>query len=215
MQLQSHDTLDFTVYIRVKEMIINKELMPNELIIQNSFSQQLGVSRTPLRKALAQLEKEGLLKSTPKGWHVKEFTLQDMISVFRIRAVLEGLACRLAVDFIEPPELTYLKALFEHAFQLADSTQSEAYYQADIKFHHLITEASNDPLLIQTITSNEIILTSQIQGLYRSPAETYSEHMQIIEAIGQRDGKEAERLMQEHIEKAIPVLNSGKFSVYK
>src|SRR5690606_15810283 len=107
MQLQSNNTLDHTVYLRVREMIFNKQLEPGDLLVQSQLSQQLGVSRTPLRKALAQLEKEGLLVGTPKGWYVRSFTLQDLISVFRIRAVLEGLACRLAAETLQPPDLAY------------------------------------------------------------------------------------------------------------
>src|SRR5690554_5364064 len=129
MQLQSRDTLDHTVYKQLKEMIITQSIKPGELIIQNQLSLQLGVSRTPLRKALGELEKEGLLESSPKGWYVKEFTVQDMVSIFEIRAVLEGLACRLAVDRLEAADLAYMRTMFEHAYELVDEHQAEAYYK--------------------------------------------------------------------------------------
>ena len=215
MQLQSHDTLDYTVYQKVKDQIIQKVLKPGELLVQSQLSQSLGVSRTPLRRALAQLEKEGLLESSPKGWYVKKFTRRDIISVFRIRAVLEGLAARLAANRIDTPALAFMKTMFEEAYRGVRHQQYEDYYQADKKFHAMITEAAGDALLSQTVQSNRIIYNSQIQGLYRDPAETYPEHMEIIAALERRDGSAAERRMREHIEKAIPILESGELRIYK
>jgi GntR family transcriptional regulator of vanillate catabolism len=215
MQLQSRDTLDTTVYLTIKEMIMNKQLKPNQFIVQNQLSQTMGVSRTPLRKALGQLEKEGLLDASPKGWYVKEFSIEDMISVFRIRAVLEGLACRLAANKLEAPDLAYMESMFEHAYKQVQDHQAEAYYKADVKFHTMITDAANDVVLKKTISSNEIIATSQMQGLYRDPHETFGEHLAIIQALRDREGLKAEQLMRSHIEKAIPILQDNNFSVYK
>lgn len=215
MQLQSKDTLDSTVYIRIKEMIVHQELKPGSLIVQNQLSQSLGVSRTPLRKALAQLEKEGLLEGSPRGWYVKEFTRNDLISVFRIRAVLEGLACRLAAEKIGSPELAYMRTMFEQAYRSIGENQAEDYYQADLKFHAMITDIAGDPLLKRTIESNQIIFASQMRGLYRDPHETFDEHMAILDELGKRNGKEAERLMQEHIDKAAELLSSNDYRIYR
>jgi GntR family transcriptional regulator of vanillate catabolism len=215
MQLQSKDTLDSTVYLKIKEMIIQKQLKPGELIVQNQMAQTLGVSRTPVRKALGELEKEGLLGGTPKGWYVKEFGLKELMSVFRIRAVLEGLACRLAAEKIGAPELAYLQTMFEQAYEQIDGQGTQAYYDADVKFHSMITDCVGDELLKRTIQANEIIYTSQMQGLYREPQETFPEHLAIIDALLRRDGELASRLMQRHIELAIEVLERGEYSVYK
>lgn len=215
MLLKSRDTLDHTVYMEIKEMIIKKELQPGELIIQNQLSQSLGVSRTPLRKALGELEKEGLLEISPKGWYIKEFTLQDMISVFEIRALLEGLACRLVVTKLEAADLAYMRAMFTEAYKLIDQNQAEAYYKADLKFHSMIFDATEDEILKKTLHTNQIIATSLMQGLYREPQETFSEHMMIIDLLEKRDGDKAEILMRSHIQKAIVNLKSGKFDIYR
>lgn len=215
MQLQSRDTLDSMVYLRIKEMIVNKQLRAGELIVQNQLSHTLGVSRTPLRKALGELEKEGLLEASPKGWYVKEFSVEDLISVFRIRAVLEGLACRLAADKLETPELTYMQSMFEHAYAQLNDKGAEAYYNADIKFHRMIAEGAKDSILLQTIVSNQIIYTTQMPGLFRDPHETYSEHMEIIKSLREKDGESAGKLMHAHIEKAIESLAGDKYEVFK
>lgn len=215
MKLKSGVTLDQSVYIRIKEMIINKELPPGQLIVQNQLSQSLGVSRTPLRVALTELESEGLLVRSSKGWVVKEFTIQDMISVLEIRAVLEGLVCRSVVHKIEDADLAYMKTLFTDAYKLVDQYQAEAYYKADIKFHNMIVDINGDQILKRTIHSNRILTTSHIQGLYRDPKETFEEHMAIIDTLKARDGIRAEVLMREHIQNSAEALRTGNYSYYK
>ncbi len=215
MLLQSHDTLDAVVYKRLKEMIINKELKPGELLIQNQLTQTLGVSRTPLRKALGELEKEGLLSATPKGWYIKEFTMEDMISVFEIRAVLEGLVCRLAANRVSAADLAYMRTLFEEAYGEYKKGSAEAYYKADIQFHAMLVVKAGDPILEKTIKSTQILVTSQLQGLYRNPDETFGEHFGIMDALSKKDGSKAEIRMRDHIQKAIPLLRSGTYHIYK
>jgi DNA-binding GntR family transcriptional regulator len=215
MQLQSPDTLDTVVYQRLKEMIISKQLKPGELLVQNQISQMLGVSRTPLRKALGELEMEGLLYSSPKGWYVKEFTIQDMISVFQIRSLLEGLACRLAAARISSAEIAYMRTLFQEAYDGYKGGSVQAYYAADVEFHAMIVAKAGDAVLERTIKSNQIVTTSQLQGLYRDPHETMPEHLGILDALAAKDGEAAELLMREHIGRAVPLLQSGSYELYK
>ncbi|TDF98677.1 GntR family transcriptional regulator [Paenibacillus piri] len=211
---QSMDTLDRAVYVKLKEMIMNKSFKSGELLIQNQLSDQLGVSRTPLRKAMAELEMEGLLERMPKGWLVKEFSIEDMISVFEIRAALEGLACRLVAGKIGKADLAYLRAMFEQA-KPSEQNMMHEYYEADVKFHNIIVQSTKDSLLIRTIKSCRIIQTSHQQGLYLHPNDTYQEHMDIIDALEEGDGHQAESLMRAHIQKAIVKLKSGNFEVYR
>ncbi len=215
MQLQSPDTLDAVVYSRLKEMILSNQFEAGELLVQSRLSGLLGVSRTPLRKALAQLETEGLLAGSAKGWYVKEFTSQDMVSVFEIRAVLEGLACRLAAQHMTNADLAYCRALFSEALESWRSGSSDAYYQADVEFHGLLVSKSKDPILEHTIRSTQVLATSQLRGLYRNPEETYAEHLGILDALQRKDGLLAERLMREHIQHAIPLLQSGDYKLYR
>lgn len=208
------NTLDQTVYLKLREMIINGEFPPNQLIIQNQLTETLGVSRTPLRKAMAELEMEGLLIRTTKGWYAKKFTLEDMISVFELRAVLEGLACRLIAPVIEEEKIAYMRAIFQSAYQKRQENDKDAYFLADKKFHNLIASETKDFYLSKSLESCKVIQTSLTQGLYRSPDETHLEHMAIIDAIEKRDGDLAEKLMRNHIRGTISVLKSGDFSIH-
>ena len=208
------DTLDQTVYLRLREMIINGEFPPDQLIIQNQLTDTLGVSRTPLRKAMAELEMEGLLYRTSKGWYAKKFTLEDMISAFELRAVLEGLACRLLAPVIEEEKVVYMRAIFQKAYLKRQENDADAYYIADKKFHNLIASETKDFHLSKSLESCKVIQTSLTPGLYRSPDETYHEHMAIIDAIEKKDGDLAEELMRNHIRATIAVLRSGDTSIH-
>ncbi len=212
--IDEKETLDNGVYMKLKEMIVNGELQPGVLLVQSQLAKMLNVSRTPLRKAIGQLETEGLLMHTAKGCYVHAFTTTDMVSVFEIRAVLEGLACRFVAAKAEPADFAYMRALFQQAYQLYEQEANrEAYYLADLRFHTLIIDLAKDPLLSRTVDSYRFILTSLLKGLYRDPHETYPEHLAIIEALAEKNGEHAEKLMQDHIRKAIPHIQQGEVAV--
>ena len=81
----------------IKEMIENRLLMPGQKIPQEKLAADLGISRTPLISALKFLEQEKLVETKPRrGFFVRLFTIEEMISIFEIREVLEGLSARRA-----------------------------------------------------------------------------------------------------------------------
>src|SRR5919109_4360817 len=84
-----------TVTARLRDMILAGELTPGERLIEIPFAQRLGVSRTPLRIALGELEKEGLLERLPtRGFKVREFPMEQVANAIDVRGVLEGMAAR-------------------------------------------------------------------------------------------------------------------------
>jgi GntR family transcriptional regulator, vanillate catabolism transcriptional regulator len=208
------DNLDHAVYVQVKNLILNHAFDPKTPIVQSQLSDMLQVSRTPLRKAMAQLESEGLLIRTPRGWYVQEITPHYKVSIFEIRAVLEGLAAKLAAPKIDSAQIAFMRAMFTEAFEAFKLHQNrEPYYQADVKFHTQIVQIANDPVLTRTLDTYSIIATSVSQGLYRDPQETFFEHLKLVEALEQRDPELAEELMRDHVRKAIPVILSGRIHV--
>jgi DNA-binding GntR family transcriptional regulator len=205
------ETLDDAVYTLLRDMIIKHELVSGELIIQNQLAETLGVSRTPLRKAMGQLEAEGLLNRTSKGWLVQEFSAEDMVSIFKIRAVLEGLACRMLVEKLSQATISYMRTMFEEAYNIYVKTNDiTPYYEADHEFHKMVVELTEDKHLIRTFHANSIVDISLVPGLFRSPSETYSEHTEIINALSNKDGELADTLMRQHIGKSIPIIRTGK-----
>jgi len=102
-----HENLDTKIYHELKSMILERKLRAGEKIFQDKLAHDLGVSRTPLVNALKYLEREKLVKALPRrGYVVRQFTEEEMISIFELREVLEGLAARRAAANISEAQVT-------------------------------------------------------------------------------------------------------------
>ncbi|MBM7570159.1 GntR family transcriptional regulator [Aquibacillus albus] len=206
--------LEKKAYNEIKKMILNNELKPDETIIQDQIAQKIGVSRTPLRRALAELERDYLVETTSNGIVVRRFSDEFLRSVWEVRAVLEGLSSRLATPLIDEPMISYFKTLFESAYRKWESGESEAYKKADEIFHRKLMEIAGNIVLHRSLESTQVLNIAFDLGLVRSPEETYTEHMDILEAMESRDADKAEKLMLEHIRNSTHLINV-KYSIIK
>ena len=106
-----HENLDQKVYETLRNMIIERQILPGEKISQEKLTQELGISRTPLVSALKFLEHEKLVASKPRrGYFVRLFSSQEMVSIFELREVLEGLAAKRAASNITEKEIETIAA---------------------------------------------------------------------------------------------------------
>jgi len=210
-----YENLDQKVYQIIKQMIEDRTLLPGQKIPQEKLAGELGVSRTPLISALKFLEHERLVESKPRrGYFVRLFSRKEMISIFEIREVLEGLAARKAATKITDAEIRTLKGFFQGFAGTKSITDIQAYSKEDKKFHTFITRTGSKELLTTMLqTFNIISLAYQNllhEGLIREPDETIREHHEIIEAICNRDAERAENLMRRHFQKGIARLKQEK-----
>lgn len=206
-----YENLDQKVYQVIKQMIEDRSLLPGKKIPQEKLAKDLGVSRTPLISALKFLEHEKLVEAKPRrGFYVRLFTIKEMMGIFEIREVLEGLAARRAAQCISDKECDSLKQIFKKFKDKSNITDISAYSKADRKFHTLITKiASREFLTTMLQTFNIISLAYQNitrEGLIRHPHDTIKDHMAIIEAICSRNPETSEKLMRDHFKKAIDIL---------
>ena len=94
------------VFNHIREDILSGRLKPNEELREVALGEELGVSRTPVREALRQLELEGLVRIVPnKGAYVSGISAKDVLDIYSIRARLEGLCARMAADAIQKEQL--------------------------------------------------------------------------------------------------------------
>jgi len=210
-----YENLDQKVYQIIKQMIEDRTLLPGQKIPQEKLAGELGVSRTPLISALKFLEHERLVESKPRrGYFVRLFSRKEMISIFEIREVLEGLAARKAATKITDDEIKTLSGFFKGFASSQSITDIQAYSKEDKKFHTFITRTGSKELLTTMLqTFNIISLAYQNllhDGLIREPDETIKEHHEIIDAICSRDAERAEILMRQHFQKGIARLKQEK-----
>ncbi len=206
-----HENLDQKAYLILKNMIISRKLLPGDKIPQEKLAHDLGISRTPLVSALKYLEKEKLVEAIPRrGFYVRLFTKEEMISIFELREVLEGLAARRAARNISDVQINKLRKFFEPFKRLADITDISAYAKEDRRFHNFITEIGAKEFLKSILENYNIISYSyqliSSEGLVRTPNETIPEHLAMIDAISNKDEDMAEDIMRQHLQRGIAVL---------
>lgn len=199
-----HENLDHKVYKTLKSMILEQKLLPGVKIYQDKLAQELGISRTPLVGALKKLEQEKLIAAIPRrGFYVRKFSKQEMIHIFELREVLEGLAARRASVNISDEQIQKMRGFFKGIKVSNHPKDIKKYAEEDRRFHHFLMEIGGNDLLSNILVTYSIISYSYQGGfqggLVRPPKETIHEHRALIEAIGNRDPEEAEELARMHL----------------
>lgn len=179
-------------------MILTHELLPGQKIVQEKIAKQLGVSRTPLLKALQMLEYEMLVESIPRrGMFVKQMDWQEMVEVFDCRECLEGMAVNLLTGQKNTAVLQKLYKLMEPF--LSGDIDVVKYRKADAKFHQTIIDQCGNSMLTRMYFFGNIYAKVVQAGLVRTPEETLPEHLKILKAIESGNPKIAEQELRQHI----------------
>ena len=204
-----------TVVVQLREMVLSGELAPGERVTEAELATRLGVSRTPVRQALPALAQEGLLVSAGKrGYSVRAFTTQNSIEAVRVHALLEGFAARhVAEKGVSATVLSALKACLAEGDALFTQRQLQdddelRYAQMNARFHALITEAANMPLL-ESLTErcNVVPFTAPLSVAFSNTNKermfdflfyAHRQHHAIVDAIEAGQGDRAEFLFREH-----------------
>ncbi|NLY42644.1 MAG: GntR family transcriptional regulator [Clostridiaceae bacterium] len=194
------------VFRALEEDILNGKLQPGDSLIETKLSDELGVSRTPIREAIRQLELEGLVKAVPnKGAVVLGVSAQDIQDIYVIRMMIEGLAARWAAEKINDDEIEQLKETVELSEFYTNKNDMQRLQELDSKFHELIYEACKSKPLRQVLTMFHHHIKRARGASFATPGrakKTLEEHKAILKAIIDRDGERAEKLTYEHIKNA-------------
>jgi DNA-binding GntR family transcriptional regulator len=169
----THENLDHQAYLIVKEMINDRRLAPGKKISQEKLAKELGISRTPLISALKFLEKEKLVESRPRrGFFVRAFDLEEMISIFELREVLEGLAARRAATTITDSQVKQLQTFFSEFSESKAIDDYKNYCREDRRFHNFVTQIAAREFLesiLSTLQYHQLFLST---GRVRRPGST-------------------------------------------
>lgn len=192
------------VYEQLRQAIFAGRFKPGERLVERKLADVLGVSRTPVREAIRMLELEGLVSHLPRiGVVVAEINEVEVLEIYRIRAVLEGLAARMAAERINPDQLKQLEMLLQSIQDNAKHNQLDALEKSHREFNEVIYKAADSPRLYGMITTLLDYVVRYARVGYAKPGridEANKEHHRLLEAIKLRDGDLAERIAREHIE---------------
>ena len=188
-------------YIYVQDQIVSGALPGGSRLEVEKISKALGVSRMPVREAIRQLDAEGYVTIRPnRGAVVTSRTAEEVLELFEIRAVLEGLAMRLATPQVTAVELEDVEHELVRLRRL--ETQSVAWVEKHDDFHDHLCRISGRPRLCRDIGLLRLALRPYIRlysNLHSNPEISGHEHERIIEALRSGDGERAERVMRAHI----------------
>ena len=183
---------DMDIYGQIKDIKLD----------ERHLSQDLGVSRTPIREALTLLEQEGFVRAVPRrGIFIVRKSKREIIEMIVVWAALESMAARLATQNATDRQLKSLRKLFSEFETEPPSEHMNEYSQANINFHQTIVKLGGSKL-IEDMTQNLFIHIRAIRTVSlrqdNRAERSMAEHMQIIDALEARDPDLAERLVREH-----------------
>jgi len=205
-----YQTKSEIIYQEIKEDIINGKYKPNERIVISDVAREFGASDIPVREAMRQLESDGLIQSKPYvGAIVTNFDLADICKIYQIRAVLEGLATRQAVDRIKKNGLKKLDTILSKMTKAVGSGNHVLLSNLNRDFHHVIYAASDNEYLIKVIFDlwDMSLRARAIFSFMPGRAqEAVDEHTDIVAALKKKDAKAAEKLVIEHMNSHLKAL---------
>jgi len=192
-------------YTAIKQAITEADIYAqrNEIRIdERQLGEALGVSRTPIREAMALLEQEGFLRTVPRrGVFIVRKTKKQVIEMIEMWAALESMAARLATLNASDKDIAALRHMFDEFRNSTPAEHIDEYSDANIAFHQAIIALSGSHLMGKTI-ENLFVHVRAIRRMtisQRDRAErSIADHMRIIEALEKRDTELAERLVRQH-----------------
>jgi GntR family transcriptional regulator of vanillate catabolism len=205
--------------LRLRELILSGEFVPGERMSELPLVDRLGVSRTPLRLALAELEHEGLLRGLAAGGYVvREFTPADINDAIELRGVLEGTAARFAAERgttrRDVRSLQTINDAIEELVHRVDYESFESYIRLNARFHARLLQVAHSPLLERALdgilslpfagpSAALVITEAELPASREILVIAHRHHLGMIDAIERREGARAESLAREHARLAL------------
>lgn len=201
------------VFWHVLDKMFEERLLPGDTLFETTLSQELGLSRTPVREALARLVAEGLLENPAgtRGYTVPALSVEDMQQVFEAREMLESNAAALAAERARKPEVEELEAIHAREVLYSGQENRREYCRANVDFHFAVVRIAGNRYLERafrpvfwrsTLYVNYLAefhpLTEaelRAESGHNSPAE----HAALIRAIARRSPRAAAKAAAEHL----------------
>jgi DNA-binding GntR family transcriptional regulator len=194
-------------YEALCDAIVDAILAPGERIILDRLAQDLGVSPTPLREAVARLIQDGLLVDSPDGkLQVAPLTRQYVHDTFWVRAALEGLAAELASPILSDADLQALESTFVATTESLKNGELETYVRADEMLHHLVATSAHNTALERELDALKTHV-AYIRGYSQRQngdhlQKSHEEHLVVFDFLKRREAEQARYAMELHIRRA-------------
>lgn len=194
-------------YAEILRLIYERKFVPGDFLQEEYLSRTLGMSRTPINRALSRMNVEGILeRKKKKGCYIPVVPLNEGRKLFSLRAMIEGQVAWEAAHVCPAENLEKLYAINQKDRQALDEKDDATYYLANRDFHFLLAESANNRYLervCKQLFHQASIYIFFYDSFYTSPKEsifhTPEQHEAILCCIRERDAEGAKMAMQEHI----------------
>ena len=195
-------------YREIRQMLVDGELAPGAKVVVRVLSERLSLSPTPIKSALAGLERDGFLIAIPhRGYFVPEVAVEDMREIYELREALDGIAARNAAGSADAKGFVrdVLQPLYDEQRRLLEEQGGAGYSAVDVAFHRAIWHLSGNTRLARFLDN----LGGQLRFASGSSssvpgriADAMDEHAAIMAAIAAGDSALAEQLSRAHVRRA-------------
>jgi DNA-binding GntR family transcriptional regulator len=203
------------VIAETRRRILNGELGTGVNLSELALAEEFGVSRTPVREALKQLQTEGLVEIRPRvGTFVTTPSRREITELFDMKELLEGAAARLLAQRGHVPEVELLSVNLRHSEAAVAADDRARFGQLVMEFHDLVVSGSDNRKLqahYRTLM-NQLAYPRLVNTSLRQPGRALQsdlEHHRVLELIVAKDGDTAERVMREHVRASRQALLAG------
>ena len=209
-----HSTISDSVYLWIKNAIVQGDFKPGEHITQDRLTQTLGVSRTPIRDAMKRLETEGLLITKPHcGAIVFQLSKDRLIEIYEVRIIMEqycaARTCLKATD----EDLDALDAI--NLRMLSKVNDEKVFMQLDREFHYKLCALSgctNTMEILDGLWAKSDSFKSIYYSLDGRPNDTLKEHTRIVQCLRKRDIVGTKDAIEDHLKDVVTSIDSEIFS---
>lgn len=199
-----HGSATDVVTDALREAILSGALPPGTWLREDQVSKIFQMSRTPVREALRRLSDEELtVRAANRGTVVAELTMREILSVYEVRAALEGLAAKLAAGNANESDIEPMRAVL--AAMEKPGVPPEQLSQLNLQFHRHIREAARNPVLDRMLLQVERAVRRFGESTFEKPNRVLTaneEHTELLQAISERRAEDAERIAVRHMERA-------------
>jgi DNA-binding GntR family transcriptional regulator len=203
--IDSRETFKDKAYAALRNVIVSSDIYRSRSDIrldERQLAQDFGISRTPVREAMAQLEREGFVRSVPRrGVYVVRKTKEEVVQMITAWAALESMAARLITQTASDADIAGLRRMFATFEDDKLHAKLDEYSEVNIAFHQTIIELSGNQVLIrlaENLFTHMRMIRRETIGEDDRIERSIRDHMNIIQALEARDTERAEDLVRQH-----------------
>lgn len=222
IQIRRYPSLTEQAYQLIRTGIVTRQLRAGDRLVERALAEKFGLSKTPIREAIARLERDGLVVIVPsQGAVVRRLEFHEVRDLLEMRQVLESLAARRAAQRVDDASLEELEQILQEGEKKRLAGDAMAYRDEDLRFHARIRQIAGNATLSQVMEGLEAqvrLVMSTSTALPGRVESSVNEHRRLLAALRRRDPDAAAEAAAEHIARALeaveahwPAIERGEF----